>query len=60
MQPLNQNDGEKYVTGKRRKEEKKNSIQTSGTELANMIFASTPVPYHADWSMKEHGQPTEV
>jgi hypothetical protein len=28
-------------------------------ELANMIFASTPVPYHANWSAREHGQPTE-
>jgi hypothetical protein len=28
-------------------------------ELANVIFASTPVPYHADWSTREHGQWTE-
>jgi hypothetical protein len=39
---------------------KKCSIQTSGIELANMIFASTPVPYHADWFTREHEQPAEV
>jgi hypothetical protein len=43
------------VNSKSRKNKKKYSIQTSGIELANMIFASTPVPYHADWSMREHG-----
>jgi hypothetical protein len=25
-----------------------------------MIYASMPVPYHTDWSLRKHGQPTEV
>jgi hypothetical protein len=48
------------VNNKSQKNKKKYSIQTLGIELANMIFASMPVPYHAKWSTREHGQPTEV
>jgi hypothetical protein len=39
---------------------KKYSIQTPGIELVKTIFASTPVPYYADWFTREHGQPIEV
>jgi hypothetical protein len=34
--------------------------QTAGLKLANMIFASTLVPYPTNLSTREYGQPNEV
>jgi hypothetical protein len=38
----------------------KEYIQTSGHDLANVIFASTSVTYHTNWSIGKQAQPTKV